>query len=223
MKDIYGYFHHIITRPPRRGRKWAMEAFENYMKENEKMNKILVIDKDLDKKIKKLSRDMTLGELPLFWDMVSKMSENDLNRNNLTIDDFPRLFRKDYVVRKDYVIGQYYSACGDIFKVIGACKDDVTHVNIELYITDGDAYHASIELGFPSIYDDNVRPANKNEVKLFNRAKHFHKQNRMLNEFKDGDVVIGEMGIPFIYYPQLCEAPITTLKLVCTKEMRGDL
>ncbi|MBC6300327.1 hypothetical protein [Listeria booriae] len=186
------------------------------------MNKILVIDKDLDKKIKKMSRDMTCGELPLFWDMVSKMSENDLNRNNLTIDDFPRLFRKDYVVRKDYVIGQYYSACGDIFKVIGVGKKG--EVNIELYVPEHDAYHASVELGFPSIYDDNVRPANKNEVKLFHRAKHFHKQNRMLNEFKTGDIAINHENNLCYYEPTLMQYyKVEDLKLVCTKEMRGDL
>lgn len=227
MQDIHGYFHHIITRPPRHGRQRAIEAFENYLKENEKMNKKLVIDEDLDQRIKNKKDNIPGDENHNFYQMVGQTTGEIMKRNNLTIEDFPRLFRGDYIVRKDYEVGQYYFSLDAIFKV-SALDDDTVKGAVFYTNLNCNHYSENDTFQYRSPRDRESRLATKNEIKLFNRAEQFYKQGRELNEFKDGDVVrtLVSHGIcnP-VYYKEgsVSKNLLDTLTLVCTKEMRGDL
>ncbi|MBC2367806.1 hypothetical protein HBP99_04120 [Listeria booriae] len=174
----------------------------------------LYIDNELHEKLDGYKDKLFINEYRLFATIVCDL-DLDLKRNNISIDDLPRLYHRDYHVTPKYEVGQYYTNENKIMKVLDMNADSLCvatlYLDSGLLLTNGAIYR-----------DSDIRSATLSEVKIFNRAEQFHKQNRRLNEFEHGDVVRRAQGEPF-YFREIHEGEEPTFTLICTKEKRGDL
>lgn len=179
----------------------------------------LYIDNELHEKLDGYKDKLFINEYRLFATIVCDL-DLDLKRNNIRIDDLPRLYRRDYHITPKYEVGQYYFSIDRIFKVIYA---KAKHIKVSFHIPNTNDLHVTT-LALTSDYDHRSRPATNEEIELFKRAETFHKCNRKLDEFRNWDIVMLPKG-EILYY----DTPLThhlhdrDLKLICPVENRVDI
>lgn len=182
----------------------------------------LEISKELQEKITKEMSSLPWDnptELDGVYYIAQLMSQRDLDENGLTAKDIYALAIGDYKIKTQYEVGQYYYSMDAIFKVRIVGDDAVRGA---VFYGDNNSYFENDLFQYRSARDRESRHATEAEIALFDRAAHFSKQGRHLDEFKAGDIVRVANNRPF-YFTDANNVALEKLTLICPVEKRGDL
>lgn len=198
----------------------------NFHKEESDLRK-LEISQELDRQVSDAIDNIPwehATDLDKLRAVADAISVCDLKENGLSVENIPSLATGGYAVKSKYKVGKYYSAGKRLYRISSIEGRSIT---ADIYREHKDYFVRNDQFYIGSDVDAALRPASKCEVELFERAEHFRRQNRKLNEFKGGDIILDKCTgilsiVDIAWLGNRLRLPSRNIVLVCPAEKRGD-